>query len=83
LLLPTRSPYQALTGKPRLARLALQKVTLAALRAKHGDLEPWWRAGFGYGFDALTESEALYLGRAEDADAIRKRLADAAHEGDR
>lgn len=74
---------QALTGKPRSAKLALQTSTLQALRDKHGEIEPWWRAEFGYGFDALTESEALYLGRAEDADTIRRRLAQAASEGDR
>jgi hypothetical protein len=49
---------------------------------KHGDdLETWWRAEFGFGFDALTESEARYLLRAEDADTIRRRLAEAEHEG--
>jgi hypoxanthine-guanine phosphoribosyltransferase len=74
---------QALTGKPRSAKLALQTSTLQALREKHGEIEPWWRAKFGYGFDALTQSEALYLSRAEDADTIRRRLAEAASEGDR
>lgn len=75
---------QALTGKPRSARLALQENTLTALRKKHGDeLETWWRAEFGFGFEALTESEALYLLRAEDADTVRRRLDEAAHEGDR
>ncbi len=73
---------QALTGKPYSAKIALTTDTLDALRGKHGDLEPWWRAEFGYGFDALTESEARYLVRAEDADTIRTRLAEAAREGD-
>ena len=72
----------ALTGKPRSAILSLQSQTLQSLRAKHGTLEPWWRAEFGYGFDALTESEATYLLRAEDADTIRRRLAEAASEGE-
>lgn len=72
---------RALTGKPRSATLALQPTTLQALRGKHGDdLERWWQTEYGYGFDALTESEALYLLRAEHADAIRRRLAEAAHE---
>ena len=37
-----------------------------------------WRKRFGFGFDCLTESEARYLLRAEDADTIRNRLAAAA-----
>jgi hypothetical protein len=73
---------QALTGKPYSATLALTPNTLTALRKKHGPLESWWRAQFGYGFDALTESEARYLVRAEDADTIRRRLAQAARQGD-
>ncbi len=73
---------QALTGKPYSAKIALTAETLEALRGKHGDLERWWFSKFGYGFDALTESEARYLGRAEDADTIRARLAEAAREGD-
>lgn len=56
--------------------------TLKTLRDKHGDIEPWWRAEFGYGFDVLTESEARYLSRAEDADTIRARLVAAARQGD-
>ena len=65
----------ALTGKAYSSILALTDNTLQALRAKHGDLEPWWRSNFGFSFDALTESEARYLERAEDADTIRNRLA--------
>jgi hypoxanthine-guanine phosphoribosyltransferase len=68
---------QALTGKPRSAKLALQPATLQALREKHGHIEPWWRTEVGYGFDALTESEALYLLRIGQADTIRRRLVEA------
>jgi hypothetical protein len=47
-------------------------------RAKHGqDFEEWWKERFGYGFDCLTHSEARYLERAEDADAIRERFLEA------
>jgi hypothetical protein len=62
--------------------LALTDETLKALRIKHGNLEPWWREQFGFGFDALTESEARYLIRAEDADTIRNRLVEAQQKGD-
>ncbi len=64
-----------LTGKGYSSKLALSDDTLAQLRAKHGgDLETWWKAHFGYGFDFLTESEARYLVRSPDADAIRDRI---------
>lgn len=65
----------ALTGKPYSAKLALSEERQAALRQKHGQLESWWREKFGYGFDALTESEARYLERTSDADKIRDRIA--------
>jgi hypothetical protein len=52
-------------------------ATLQALREKHAQLEPWWRDRFGSGFAELTESEAHYLLRTEDADTIRRRLAEA------
>ncbi len=64
-----------LTGKPYSAKLTPSDATLRALRAKHGDeLETWWKDSFGYGFDCLTESEARYLERADDAQLIRGRL---------
>ncbi|MBI4205244.1 MAG: phosphoribosyltransferase [Betaproteobacteria bacterium] len=67
-----------LTGQAYSAKLVSVETTLAALRAKHGkELEDWWRSTFGYGFERLTESEARYLTRAEDADIIRNRLAQA------
>jgi hypothetical protein len=68
----------ALTGRDYSAKLALSGRMLAELRVKHGELEEWWREHFGFGFEALTESEARYLLRAEDADVIRSRLAAAA-----
>ena len=65
-----------LTGKAYSARLALDPATLNGLRHKHGrSLEDWWTAQFGYGFDCLTESEARYLARAEDAELVRDRIA--------
>lgn len=63
-----------LAGKEYSATLELSAETLTALREKHGDLENWWKQRFGFGFDALTESEARYLIRAEDADTIRNKL---------
>ncbi|MBL8314756.1 MAG: phosphoribosyltransferase [Rubrivivax sp.] len=72
----------SLTGKPFSAKLALSDKLLADLRNKHGELEHWWRDRFGFGFDALTESEARYLFRTADADTIRNRIAAAAQAAD-
>jgi hypothetical protein len=69
--------WSLLTGKPYSARLALSSETLRAARDKHGQIESWWGAIFGYEFDLLTESEARYLVRAEDADTIRNRMVEA------
>lgn len=64
-----------LTGKTYSARLKLTAETLKILREKHGkELENWWHASFGYRFECLTESEARYLTRADDADSIRNRI---------
>ena len=74
----------ALTGKSHSARLKLSTAQLETLWNKHGtELEHWWQARFGHAFDALTESEARYLARSEDADAIRNRIAAAEQAGNR
>ncbi|MFT3816190.1 MAG: phosphoribosyltransferase [Rubrivivax sp.] len=64
----------ALTGKPFSAKIAPSAEQLQALRRKHGQLEDWWREHFGFGFDALTHSEARYLERTADAHTIRDRV---------
>lgn len=66
-----------LAGKQYSSALKLSDETLKILRGKHGELEQWWRERFGFGFDSLTESEARYLIRAENADTIRNKLAEA------
>ena len=71
-----------LTGKPYSAKLNPSGEQLHELRQKHGpDFEKWWREHFGHAFDCLTQSEARYLARSPDADAIRDRLAAAVCEG--
>lgn len=55
------------------ARLALPAGDLAALRASHGAAEARWKELYGYGFDALTASEARYVRSYRDADAFRDR----------
>ena len=67
-----------LTGRADSATLGLQAETLRNLRGKHGEaIENWWQTIFGYRFECLTESEARYLLRVEDADTIRMRLTEA------
>jgi hypothetical protein len=74
----------ALTGKPYSAKLAVSRERLCEVREKHGrELENWWQQKFGHAFDALTESEARYLARTPDADAVRNRLAAAEQAGNR
>jgi GNAT superfamily N-acetyltransferase len=71
----------ALTGKPHSAKIGLSDQQLGELRDKHGELEDWWRKRFGFGFDALTQSEARYLARTADADTVRDRVAAAEQAG--
>jgi hypothetical protein len=69
----------SLTGKGYSAKLSLTEETLQGLKGKHGtELEQWWVAAFGYGFERLTESEARYLTRADDAHSISARIVAAA-----
>lgn len=64
-----------LTGKPFSAILELTSNRLDSLRRKHGHvLENWWLEHFGHAFDCLTESEARYIERIEDADSVRDRI---------
>ncbi len=71
----------ALTGKGYSAKLALSPQTLHSLKDRYDtELENWWCQSFGYGFDKLTESEARYLLRAENAHTIRDRMAQARSE---
>lgn len=70
------SAVVALTGKQYSARIQPSPETLASLRQKHGDLEDQFRTATGYGFDALTESEARYLSRFEPAQRLRDRIAE-------
>jgi len=71
-----------LTGREDSRKLALEPQTLEALRQKHGtEIENWWHETFGYDFSCLTESEARYLVRVEDADTIRAKLLEARSQG--
>jgi hypothetical protein len=58
--------------------LAPTRTTLARLRDKLPQLEPWWKATYGHGFEGLTDSEAKYLTGFGSTDAVRDRIAAAA-----
>jgi hypothetical protein len=64
----------ALTGKQYSAKLNPSTETIEQLREKFGDIEPQFQAATGYGFDALTESEARYLANFKPADTVRDRI---------
>lgn len=72
----------SLTGKPYSAQLAVSALRLNELRGRHGELEDWWHERFGFGFDALTESEARYLAHTPDAHTIRDRISAAEQAAD-
>jgi hypothetical protein len=72
-----------LTGKAYSAELRLKRETVEILREKHGQqFEEWWLATFGYSFDRLTESEARYLIRSDDANKASARIVAARGNGD-
>src|SRR4029077_11231746 len=52
-------------------------ATLAELRGKFPDLEPWWKEQFGHDFNAITENEAKYLLRFKSADRLRNEVLEA------
>ena len=64
----------ALTGKQYSARLQPSTEVLDQLRGKLGDIENDFRAATGYGFDALTQSEARYLANFSPVDTLRARI---------
>lgn len=64
----------ALTGKQYSAKLKLDPVTLQQLRDKHGDIEHDFRTATGYGFAALTQSEARTLTNFRPAEFVRDRI---------
>lgn len=64
----------ALTGKQYSAKLSPSPELLSQVRDRFNDIEPQFRAATGYGFDALTESEARYLVKHDDAQRVRDRI---------
>ncbi|MGC3944590.1 MAG: PLxRFG domain-containing protein [Chryseolinea sp.] len=70
----------ALTGKQYSAKIVPSPDLLSQVREKYADVEPAFRAATGYGFDALTESEARYLAKHDAPAGVRDRISEA---GDR
>lgn len=63
-----------MTGKQYSAKLALNPITLQQLRDKYGDIEHDFKAATGYGFAALTQSEARALANFRPAESVRDRI---------
>lgn len=64
----------ALTGKQYSAKLEPSSELLQQVRDRFQSVEPAFRSATGYGFDALTESEARYLVKHDDAESVRNRI---------
>ena len=70
----------ALTGKQYSAKLMLDPETLQQLNDKYGDIEHDFKAATGYGFAALTQSEARALAHFRPAESVRDRILAAGNE---
>ena len=64
----------AIAGQPVSRELGLRPEDLAALRAKHGSVEGWFRDRFGYGFEGLTRPELNQLMRHGGPAALQKAI---------
>jgi hypothetical protein len=64
----------ALTGKNYSAKLQPPPQLIEQLRETFGDIEPDFKAATGYGFGALTASEARYLVNFKPVDTVRDRI---------
>ena len=73
----TVSGVVALTGKQYSAKLAPSPELLSQVRERFQSVEDDFRAATGYGFDALTESEARYLAKHDNAQSVRDRIIEA------
>jgi len=70
----TTTATAALTGKRHSAKMSLSPELLGQVRERFSDVEPAFRAANGYGFDALTESEARYLAAHRSPESVRSRI---------
>jgi len=73
----TASGNAALTGKHYSAKINLSSELLRKVYEQFGDVESEFRAATGYGFDALTESEARYMAKHNEAKSVRDRIIEA------
>ncbi len=71
------SAVVALTGKQYSAKIEPSTELLGQVRDQYGDVESDFRSATGYGFDALTQSEARYLAKHNDAQSVRNRIIEA------
>lgn len=66
-----------MTGKHYSAKIGSFPELLQQVRERFQSIEPAFSAATEYGFDALTESEARYLVKHDDAESVRTRIVEA------
>ena len=64
----------ALTGKQYSAKLALNSELQSQVPERFQSIEDKFEVATGYGFDALTDSEARYLAKHDNAQSVRDRI---------
>jgi hypothetical protein len=64
----------ALTRKQYSAKLLIDRKLLSQVREHFQSVENEFKAATGYGFDALTESEARDQAKHNDAHSVRNRI---------
>lgn len=75
--IPTIDGGEDVKGKQYSAKLAPSPELLSQVRERFQSVEDDFRAATGYGFDALTESEARYLAKHDNAQSVRDRIVEA------
>lgn len=73
----------ALTGKQYSAKIAPNPELLSLVHERYKSVEEHFRTAVGYGFDALTESEARYLAKHDNAQRVRDRIIEAGNTASR
>ncbi len=75
--IPTIDGGEDVKGKQYSAKLEPNPELLSQVRERFQSVEDGFRAATGYGFDALTESEARYLAKHDNAQSVRDRIVEA------
>ena len=69
--------FKGVTCRQCSAKISPSPELLSKVREQFGNIENEFRAATGYGFDALTQSEARYLASHNNAESVRNRITEA------